>query len=129
MVKLRYEDGLLYTTIRLTHDGKSIDIDDAIIDTGAYHTIILTDYLEKLDVALLDDDELVRSSGYGGLVCSAVRKKIDIIQMEDLILRNLSLDFGVIDPQERVTALVGLDFLIKAGIVIDLVDFTLYQKK
>ncbi|MDQ2086340.1 hypothetical protein RBH29_07845 [Herbivorax sp. ANBcel31] len=50
MNELQYRNGLLYTSVILSHGNKSIMIDNVIVDTGAFHTIILTDYLEELDV-------------------------------------------------------------------------------
>jgi predicted aspartyl protease len=55
---------------------KKINIDNVIVDTGAAHTIILSDYLAELDVELSNTDELVKASGYGGMVYGAVRKKM-----------------------------------------------------
>lgn len=43
MYNLHYKDGLLYASIILQEGDKSVIIDDVIVDTGAYHTIILTD--------------------------------------------------------------------------------------
>lgn len=53
MYELRYKNGLSYASIVLYNADKSVTIDDVIIDTGAFHSIILTDYLESLDVALV----------------------------------------------------------------------------
>lgn len=80
MHKLDYKDGLLYVSIQLMHGDNEIAIDNVIVDTGAAHTIILSDYLEELDVELSDTDELVKASGYGGMVYGAVRKKMDKIE-------------------------------------------------
>lgn len=128
MNKLEYRNGLLYTSIELQHGGKKTIVDNVIVDTGASETIILTDYLENLDVPLTDDDELVKSSGYGGMVFSAIRKRIDKISLGDIALDGLKLDFGVIDPFERVNGLIGLNFLKSAGVIIDLCDLTIYKK-
>ena len=128
MHNLEYKDGLLYASITLMHDEKFVEVNDVIIDTGAFHTIILTDYLSDLGVELTDDDQLVNASGYGGVVYSSVRKKIHRIQLGDISLDNIRLDFGVIDPQERVNGLIGLDYLMAAGLVIDLVDLCIYPK-
>lgn len=128
MYNLHYKNGLLYASIILQEGDKSVIIDDVIVDTGAYHTIILTDYLEDLDVAFTEDDELVKSSGYGGLQMSSVRKKIEKVMIGDISLTNMKIDFGEIDPYERVNGLVGLDFLRTAGVIIDLVDLTIYKK-
>lgn len=128
MNKLEYKKGLLYTSIELKYKEKSIIIDDVIIDTGASHTIIATEYLEEMDIPLLDDDELVKATGYGGMVCYSIRKKLDEIRCGSLVLKDIKLDFGVIDPNDRINALIGLDFLIGAKTIIDLVDLTIYDK-
>ncbi len=43
MCKLQYKHGLLYTSIKLRFGERSVIIRDAIVDTGASHTIIATD--------------------------------------------------------------------------------------
>lgn len=126
---LQYKKGLLYTSIELKYKEKSIIIDDVIIDTGASHTIIATEYLEEMGIPLLDDDELVKATGYGGMICYSVRKKIDEIRCENLVLKDFKLDFGVIDPNDRISGLIGIDFLIDAKSIIDLVDLTIYEKE
>jgi len=129
MNKLEYKKGLLYTSIELKYKEKSIIIDDVIIDTGASHTIIATEYLEEMDIPLLDDDELVKATGYGGMVCYSIRKGLDAIRCGSLVLKDIKLDFGVIDPNDRINGLIGLDFLIRSKSVIDLADLTIYEKK
>jgi len=126
--RLQLKDGLLYTSITLQHEGKYIVVDDVIIDTGAFHTIIAPDYLEKMDVAFSDEDELVKASGYGGTVSYSLRKKMNSIECEDIQIDDIKIDFGEIDPNERVNGLIGLDFLRKAGVILDLVDLVMYKK-
>jgi predicted aspartyl protease len=126
--RLQLKDELLYTSITLRHEGKYIVVDDVIIDTGAFHTIIAPNYLEDLDVAFSDEDELVKASGYGGTVSYSVRKKMDSIECEDIRINDIKIDFGEIDPNERVNGLIGLDFLRKAGVMLDLVDLVMYKK-
>lgn len=128
MNRLQLKDGLLYTSVSLHHEGKCVVVDNVIIDTGAFHTIIAPDFLEKLDVAFSDEDELVKASGYGGTISYSVRKNIDSIECEDIKISNMKLDFGEIDPNERVNGLIGLDFLRKAEVILDLVDLVMYKK-
>lgn len=40
MYNLHYKNGLLYASVILHQGEKIITIDDVIVDTGAYHTII-----------------------------------------------------------------------------------------
>ena len=46
---MQFKGGLLYTSIILKYGDKSVLVEDVIIDTGASHTIIASDYLEKMD--------------------------------------------------------------------------------
>ena len=129
MYKLWYKNGLLYAEAEIKYNSKSVRVSDVIIDTGAFHTIILSDYLEELEVEFKEEDELVKSSGYGGVQISSVRKRIDEIRIGDIFIQDCKIDFGIIDPFERVNGLIGLDFLLKARIIVDLVDLSIYEKK
>ncbi len=127
-VKIQFKNGLLYTSIELTHEGKSIIVNDVIIDTGAFHTIISPYYLEELQAEFTDDDILIEAYGYGGASSYAVRKRIDTISCEHITLSDFKIDFGEIDPDEKVNGLLGLDFFRKAGIVLDIADLNMYRK-
>jgi predicted aspartyl protease len=128
MKRLEFKNGLLYTDIKIIHENKSIVVNDVIVDTGASHTIISPDYLEKLDVGFSENDTIVRASGYGGTIEYSVRKSIDRIECGDIILEDIRLDFGDIDPSERVNGLLGIDFLKASELIIDLVDNLLIKK-
>jgi ATP-dependent RNA circularization protein (DNA/RNA ligase family) len=128
MKKLEFKNGLLYTDIELTHEGKSIVVNDVIVHTGASHAIILPEYLEMMDVGFSEDDTIVRASGYGGSVAYSVRKSINKISCGDIIVNNIRLDFGEIDSLERVNGLLGLDFLKASNIIIDLAEDILIKK-
>lgn len=128
MYNLQYKDGLLYASVVLELNEKSVIVDNVIIDTGAFHTIILSDFLDNLEAEFLEDDILVKSSGYGGNQLSSVRKKIDKISIGDISLSNSKIDFGQIDPFDRVNGLIGLDFLMGAGVLIDLDELTICKK-
>lgn len=128
-VKLQLKNGLLYTSIELKHEGKSIVVNDVIIDTGAFHTIISPDFLEELQAEFTNEDMLIEAYGYGGASSYAVRKKIHTISCEDIKLSNFKIDFGQIDPDEKVNGLLGLDFFRKAEIVLDIADLNMYRKR
>lgn len=120
MVKLDYKKGLLYTDIVLEHNGKLVVVTDMIVDTGASHSIVSPIFLERLEAEISLEDEIVNSFGLGGGVCSSLRKRIDSVRCGDIIIENFKMDFGEIDPYDRVNGLLGLDFLKVANLVIDL---------
>ncbi|NFN18958.1 hypothetical protein FDB52_06940 [Clostridium botulinum] len=110
------------------HEGECIVVENVIIDTGAFHTIISTDFLDELGAKFADDDKLIEASGYGGGSSYAVRKRIDGIACDNMELKDFKIDFGEIHPNEIVNGLLGLDFLMKAELVIDLVELIMYKK-
>ncbi len=126
--KLYLKNGLVYTSIKLTHEGNCVTIDDVIIDTGAFHTIITTDFLDEMGAKFSNEDKLVEASGYGGASSYAVRKRIDSIACDTITLQDFKVDFGEIDPNERVNGLLGLDFLRQAKIILDLEELVMYEK-
>jgi predicted aspartyl protease len=126
--KIQIKNGLLYTSIKLVHEGNYIIIDDVIIDTGAFHTIITTDFLDDMGAKFSNEDKLIEASGYGGVSSYAVRKRIDLIDCNGVKINNFKIDFGEIDPDEKVNGLLGLDFLRAAGIIIDLVELVMYTR-
>lgn len=128
-VKIELKNGLLYTSIELKHEGKNIIVNDVIIDTGAFHTIISPNFLEELQAEFADDDMLIEAYGYGGASSYAVRKRIDTISCDDITLSDFKIDFGEIDPDEKVNWLLGLDFFMKAQIVLDIAELNMYIKR
>lgn len=128
-VKIELKNGLLYTSIELKHEGKNIIVNDVIIDTGAFHTIISPNFLEELQAEFADDDMLIEAYGYGGDSSYAVRKRIDTISCDDITLSDFKIDFGEIDPDEKVNGLLGLDFFMKAQIVLDIAELNMYIKR
>ncbi|WP_257788293.1 retropepsin-like aspartic protease [Clostridium beijerinckii] len=97
-----------------------------MLDTGAFYTIITTDFLDDMGVEFSNEDKIIEASGYGGASSYAVRKRIDLIDCNGIKLDNFKVDFGEIDPNEKINGLLGLDFLREAGIIIDLVDLVMY---
>lgn len=128
MQKLSVKYGLICTSIKLVHEGKCVTINDVIVDTGAFHTILPPDIIDEMEIGFANDDELIQSYGLGGGTCSSVRKRIDEFSCGDVVIKNMKVDFGEIDPEERINGLLGLDFLQQAGIIIDLKDLVMYQK-
>jgi predicted aspartyl protease len=120
MYQLKFKNGLLYADITIVHEDKTIYINDVIIDTGASHSIILPDFLYESDIGFDDNDMLVVMSGIGGAEASAIRKRIDSISIGNISLKDIVIDFGVVDPKDRINGLIGLDFLRAAKIIIDL---------
>ncbi|PHJ39512.1 hypothetical protein P378_02925 [Desulforamulus profundi] len=125
-MKLHYRDGLLFTTLRICHRGKDILIENIVLDTGASHTIISPDAVESIGITIEDDDMLVTSYGVGGKQFAFV-KMVDKIKFNTFTVEECYIDFGVIDMDGKINGLLGLDLLMKAGVIIDMKNLLLYE--
>ncbi|WP_010252864.1 retropepsin-like aspartic protease [Acetivibrio cellulolyticus] len=128
IVRLPFKHGLLYAEVELENKGKKVLISDVIVDTGAAHSIFLADYLNDLDIDIEENEELVVTYGYGGYANSSLRKRIEKISIGNIQLRDFKIDFGEIDPDERINGLLGLDFLKGAKVLIDLDELKIVMK-
>ena len=68
-------------------------------------------------------------SGSGKSTMMNLVGALDLASKGDIFLDSFKIDFGVIDPHERVDCLIGLDFLKTAGLVLDLEELVVYKKR
>ncbi|MCG8502722.1 MAG: aspartyl protease [Firmicutes bacterium] len=63
--------------------------------------------------------------GVGGDLHNFFSKQIDSVIIGDSEIQCIKMDFGVIDPSGEVNGLLGLDLMIRLGLVINLKDLTI----
>jgi len=126
-MRLDYIDDLLHASLTLCYRGHSLIINNLVIDTGAAHTLISSDVVSEIGIKFENGDKLVRSFGIGGDEYS-FRKRIDQIQLGDMIMNNIGLDFGVFHEDiNSINGLIGLDILKNGSLVIDLHRMQMYS--
>lgn len=119
-------DNLLQASMTLCYKDRSLTIDNLVIDTGAAHSLLSSDIVSEVGIKFENGDRLVRSFGIGGDEYS-FRKQVNQIQIGDLILRDISLDFGVFhDDISSINGLIGLDILRSGNMIIDLHRMHMY---
>ena len=118
-MKIEYKNGLLYTSLEIIYKGKRKIVNDIIIDTGAAHTIISPDAVAELGVEPEGQDEFVTMYGIGGEQY-AYRKSIDGIKLCEHELKDIKVDFGLINDYGKINGLLGLDILLNLNANINL---------
>jgi hypothetical protein len=119
-MELEYRNGLLYTSIKIVYKGKEKIIDDIVLDTGAAETIISPDAVEEIGIVAELEDNINSYYGIGGSVHNFFTKKINAMHIDNILLEQVKVDIGVIDPKGKINGLLGLDLLLKANSIIDL---------
>lgn len=125
-MQIELNDNLLQASMTLCYKDHSLIIDKLVIDTGAAHSILSFDIVSEIGIKFENGDRLVRSFGIGGDEYS-FRKRVNKIQIGDLILHDISLDFGVFhDDISDINGLIGLDILKNGNMIIDLYRMQMY---
>lgn len=124
-MEIKFKDGLIFTSIELSFRGSSKIIENVVIDTGAAETIISPDVVEGIGIIAEGNDNVNSFYGVGGSLHNFFSKEVDGICIGQAKLEKPKLDFGVIDPKGYINGLLGLDLLMKLGVIIDLKNLTL----
>lgn len=118
---------MLYTSITLTYEGRSQEINNIVIDTGAAHTLLSSDCVDDIGIRVSHEDEIVVSYGIGGKEHSFT-KEVDHVQVGTVVSDRCTLDFTSFQ-YENINGLLGLDLLMNAGFVINLKEMKMYRQE
>ncbi len=73
-------DGLLFSSINITHQGKTVVIPHVVIDKGAAESVISIDAVQDLFDAYEPEDQIRFMTGIGGKE-AAIRRKVDGVEV------------------------------------------------
>lgn len=124
-MRIEYSDGLLLASLTITYGDQSKIIDRMAIDTGAAHTIIVSDTVDDIGITFKIGDTINRSFGIGG-TDYAFEKTVDSLEFGGVQMTSKRLDFGQIDWD--INGLIGLDILIPGRFIIDLDNMEITNK-
>lgn len=126
MVKLDFKYGLPFCKITLFYKGKSMVLDNVLIDTGSGGTVLKMDRVDEIGITIEKDDAIETISGVGGIEF-VYKKNIDSIDLGSLTVKNFTIEVGVMDYGFKIDGILGIDFLKEVGAIIDLDKMTIYD--
>lgn len=118
-MKIRFRDGLPFVTATLVYQGKKLEVEEVLLDTGSAGTMFSCDQVASIGLVAEPQDPLRQIRGVGGFEFVFVRR-VDRLVMGDLEVRNFEVEIGVMDYGFEIEGIVGMDFLIQSGALIDL---------
>ncbi len=119
MVKLDLKYGLPFCKVTLVHNGKSIVLDNILLDTGSGGTILKMNKVDEIGITIEDDDIIESISGVGGSEF-VYKKNIDCINVGDLEIKGFTIEVGVMDYGFEINGIIGMDLFKEIGAIIDL---------
>lgn len=128
-MQIEFMSGLLQTSMTINFRGRSLTLDNLVIDTGAAHSLLSSDIVSELGIKFENGDRLVRSFGIGGDEYT-FQKTVDEVRIGELIMKDVPIDFGVFhEGINYINGLIGLDILKRGNMIIDLHRMQMYAAK
>jgi predicted aspartyl protease len=126
-MNIEFKEGLLFTSIQISYRGSTKLIENIVIviDTGAAETIISPDAVEDIGIYAELEDSVNSFYGIGGSLHNYFSKNRVQVELGNVCLEEAKMDFGVVDPQGNINGLLGLDYLMKLGAILDLKKLSL----
>lgn len=124
-MKVRLQDGLLYVTTSLTYRGRQITFKNILLDTGSAGTIFSVDKVLAVDLKFEAEDVVRRIRGVGGTEF-VFTKRVDRLFLGELQVNDFEIEVGAMEYGIDIEGIVGVDFLVQVGAVIDLAKLEIY---
>ena len=119
MTLLQIKDELPFVALTVGYAGRIAHVSDVLVDTGSASTIFAADVVRAIGLVPLPDDELRLVRGVGG-VEAVFSRTVDHLHIGEQRLESFEIEVGGMDYGFAINGILGMDFLTKAGAVIDL---------
>ena len=110
----------------MQYQGQSLDLANVLLDTGSAGTIFSADRVLDLGMQYEADDPIHRVRGIGGAEF-VFSKRIDSLSLGELQVNDFDVEVGAMDYGIEMDGIVGLDFLMQVGAIIDLSQLEVRQ--
>jgi predicted aspartyl protease len=123
-MQLLLKGSLPFITITVAYKGKTIEIPDILVDTGSASTILATDRLADIDIKPAVEDVLHTIRGVGGVEVVFLRA-VDYLKVGERSIAEFEIEVGGMDYGFNINGILGMDFLVASGAVINLQEMQL----
>jgi hypothetical protein len=122
---LTLRDRLLFASVTLTYRGATVEVPDMLVDTGSATTLVDADFAESIGIIARHGDRIHNVHGVGGGAELVYSHRIDRVALDGHGVDGFVIEVGLIDYGFQLNGIVGVNFLLAAGAVIDLRHLTL----
>jgi hypothetical protein len=125
-MKIQLQGGLPFVTASLTYRRQHITLENVLLDTGSAGTVFSADKVQAAGLQYEADDMIHRIRGVGGAEF-VFTKRVEDLSLDDLRVGDFEIEVGAMDYGLDLDGIIGVDFLVQVGAVIDLERLEIYQ--
>ena len=118
-MRIQVWDGLPYVTVTLQYRGQQVDLANILLDTGSADIPFAADQVLAVGLQYEANDSVHRIRGVGGAEFVFI-KRIDRLFVGELQASDFDIEVGAMDYGFAIDGIIGTDFLLQVGAVIDL---------
>ncbi|HSN73693.1 MAG TPA: retropepsin-like aspartic protease [Anaerolineae bacterium] len=118
-MKIALRHGLPFVSVTIAYQDRQLQLADVLLDTGSAGTVFSVDGVLPIDLLYEADDAVHRIRGVGGAEF-VFSKRVDSLSLGELRVNDFNIEVGAMDYGFGLDGILGLDFLMKVGAVIDL---------
>ena len=123
-MRLTLKDDLPFVRITVSYQDAEIEILDVLLDTGSATTILSADQVARIGIVPKPSDTLYTIRGVGGTE-TVFTRRIAQIRIGQRKVRDFEIKVGGMDYGFAIQGILGMDFLLQAGAIINLRDLSL----
>lgn len=118
-MKLRLEGWLPYVSENLRFAGRQLTLQQVLLDTGSAGSVFAADAVEPLGIEPAGTDRVRRILGVGGSEF-VYSKRVEELALGKMVVEDFEIQVGAMRYGFPLDGIVGMDFLIATGAIIDL---------
>jgi hypothetical protein len=118
-MRIQVREGLPYVTVTLQYRGQQLALTNVLLDTGSAGTLFAADQVLAVGLHYEAHDLVQRIRGVGGAEFVFI-KRIDRLSVGELQVSDFDIEIGAMDYGFAIDGIIGTDFLLQVGAVIDL---------
>jgi hypothetical protein len=128
-MKIDMQDGLPIVTVSISYKGKTMRLDDVLLDTGCSTTIFDTDEVEEIGLIIdRKSGSPRRMYGVGGESELCFEQTVKDLEIDNYLMNSFQLQLGITKETYGFNGILGADFMIISGLIIDFHEKTTMRK-
>jgi predicted aspartyl protease len=118
-MRLTLRDDLILVSITVVYQSREVEVPDMVVDTGSARTMLSTDIVAQIGIVpeLHDILHVVRGVGGTEVVFS---RCVNYLQVGPRAVKQFEIEVGGIDDTFDINGILGMDFLLRTGAIINL---------